>query len=77
MRLSKFRELMNDEFGAPYAAVIERDLVLTELHDLTAATAIARGDDLRNVWLAICKANGVPPERWQGLNKPTKKRHAQ
>jgi hypothetical protein len=68
---------MNDEFGVQYAAVIENDQVLTELQDSTAASAIARGDDLRNVWLAICKSNGVPEERWHGLNKPAKKRHAE
>lgn len=68
---------MVDEFGAEYAAVLERDLVLGELSDSTAAQALAAGEDPKRVWLAICKASGVPRERWTGLNKPTKKRHAE
>lgn len=68
---------MNDEFGAAYASVIERDLVLQDLKDQTAEQAIAAGFEVREIWLAICRASGVPKERWQGLNKPTKKRHAE
>ena len=64
---------MVDEFGAAYAAVIETDLVLTELGDRTAKQCQAEGEDLRDVWLAICRANNVPQSRWQGLNKNTKK----
>jgi hypothetical protein len=64
---------MTDEFGAAYAAVIETDLVLTELGDRTAKQCHASGEDLREVWLAICRANSVPQSRWHGLNKNTKK----
>jgi hypothetical protein len=69
VRLSKFSELMADEFGASYAQVIIDDLVLGELGDRTAAAAIKAGDDLRLVWQAICAANGVPKERWHGKSK--------
>ena len=64
---------MTDEFGASYAAVIETDLVLTELGDRTAKQCLEAGEDLREVWLAICKSNNVPEARWHGLNKNTKK----
>lgn len=64
---------MSDEFGSAYAAVIETDLVLTELGDRTAKQCHAAGEDLREVWLAICRANAVPVGRWHGLNKNTKK----
>ncbi len=64
---------MIDEFGADYAAVIETDLVLTELGDRTAKQCHKAGEDLREVWLAICRANDVPETRWLGLNKNTKK----
>lgn len=77
MRLSQFKELMNDEFGPGYAAVIERDLVLGELKDQTAAQAINAGHDVRDVWLAICRSSAVPKDRWQGKNKPAKNRHAE
>ena len=64
---------MSDEFGKAYAAVIETDLVLTELSDRTAKQCLSDGEDLREVWLAICRANNVPESRWHGLNKITKK----
>jgi hypothetical protein len=68
---------MQDEFGAEYAAVILADLVLGELDDRTGAAAIKAGVDPREVWLAICVANQVPKSRWNGLNKHSKKQHAE
>jgi hypothetical protein len=73
MRLSQFNELMSDEFGLEYSAVIRRDLVLGDLNDKTADQAIAQGEDPKAVWLAVCRTAGVPKERWHGLNKNTKK----
>jgi hypothetical protein len=77
MRLSKFRELMNEEFGEQYASVLIRDLVLRDLSDRTAEACIRDGEDLREVWLAVCRAENVPEARWHGTNKNTKKRHAE
>ena len=76
MRLSDFHTKMNDEFGASISGLLLKDLVLLELADQTGQAALANGVDPKEVWLAICKAQGVPPERWQGLNKKTKKQHA-
>ena len=76
MRLSEFRGLMHDEFGAGYAGVLENSLVLLEMGDRTAAAALAAGEDPREVWLAICRANEVPKARWHGKTKPAKKQHA-
>ena len=73
MRLSKFNELLTDEFGVAYAEVVRRDLVLGDLADRTAEQAIAAGESPKDVWLAICRTAGVPKERWHGLNKNTKK----
>ncbi len=73
MRLSKFKELIRDEFGDAYGAVICRDLVITELADKTPDAAIAAGVDPRDVWFAICKSQSVPEARWHGVNKNTKK----
>jgi Protein of unknown function (DUF3046) len=73
MRLSMFKELVRDEFGEAYGAVICRDLVLSELNDQTADAALKAGEDPRNVWLALCRAQSVPESRWHGLNKNTKK----
>ena len=73
MRLSKFNELMTDEFGEAYAQVLLRDLALTDLGDKTGEVAIASGENPKDVWFAICKTVGVPKDRWHGLNKISKK----
>ena len=77
MRLSDFHTLMADEFGPEYAAVLLTDLALTELGDLTGQKALAAGIEPKEIWQAICKAQNVPVERWQGLNKKPKNRHAE
>ena len=77
VRLSKFNELLNDEFGASYGQVLLHDLVLGPLGDRTGQQAIADGDNPKDVWLALCQAMSVPRERWHGLNKNTKNRHAE
>ena len=38
-----------------------------------ADAALKAGEDPRNVWLALCRAQSVPESRWHGLNKNTKK----
>ena len=76
VRLSDFQILMSDEFGSAYAAVLLRDLVLTELGDLTGQGALNAGIDPKLIWIAICKAQNVPMDRWQGLNKKPRDRHA-
>lgn len=73
MRLSQFNELMNDEFGAEYAAILVRDLALTDLSDRTPERCLADGEDPKDVWLAICAANSVPKDRWHGRDKKNKK----
>ncbi|MFM8927383.1 MAG: DUF3046 domain-containing protein [Rhodoluna sp.] len=77
MRHSDFQILMEEEFGSEYAAVLLRDLALTELDDKTGAQALAAGSDPKEVWLAICKAQNVPEERWLGANKKPKNKHAE
>lgn len=77
MRLSDFHSLMNDEFGPEYAAVLLRDLALTELGDLTGQKALAAGLEPKEIWQAICRAQNVPIERWQGLNKKPRNGHAE
>jgi hypothetical protein len=69
LRLSEFRELMNDEFGPGYAEVVAKDLVLTEHGDKSGEQLISEGEDPKDVWLAICRQNGVPKSRWHGINK--------
>ncbi len=77
MRLSQFYELMADEFGKAHSDVIIRDFALLELGDKTAAVLLAQGEDPRQIWIAICRAQQVPKERWSGLDKKAKKQHAE
>lgn len=64
---------MSDEFGPAYASVLLNDQALIEFGDRTAAQALAEGEDVRQIWYAICRSQQVPSERWHGLSKPTKK----
>jgi hypothetical protein len=66
MRLSEFRTAVADEFG-DYGRVIVRDLALTQVGGLTADEAIAKGVSPREIWLALCEAADVPPERRYGV----------
>jgi len=68
---------MTDEFGKSHSDVIIRDFALLELGDKTAAVLLAQGEDPRTIWLAICRAQQVPQERWSGLDKIAKKQHAE
>ena len=77
MRLSQIHELMADEFGKPQSEVLIRDLALFELGDKTASVLLAQGEDPRQIWLAICRSQQVPKERWTGLDKKAKKQHAE
>lgn len=67
MRLSEFRRAVAAEFGESFGAALVRDLVLTELDDLTSQQALDAGIPAREVWLALCRANDVPPSRWHGV----------
>ena len=68
---------MTEEFGRAQSEVLIRDLALMELGDCTAASLLASGEDPKEIWLAICRAQQVPKERWTGLDKKAKKQHAE
>ncbi|HEX8519295.1 MAG TPA: DUF3046 domain-containing protein [Pseudonocardia sp.] len=63
MRLTQFRDLMNDEFGPVRAAALARDHVFADLGGRTVEEALEAGIDPRKVWLAVCDAYDVPPVR--------------
>lgn len=77
MRLSKFNELLADEFGQAYGQVLMHDLVLGALQDRTGQQALTDGENPKDVWIALCQAMSVPRDRWHGLNKNPNKRHAE
>lgn len=62
MRLSEFWALMEQEFGAGYAAVVAQTHSLGVLGGRTAAEAIEAGEPPRTVWRAICADLDVPPD---------------
>lgn len=57
---------MDDEFGAGYSRVVSSTLVLAGVGGRTADQALASGVGPRQVWLAICEVQDVPPERRLG-----------
>jgi hypothetical protein len=67
VRLSEFWIAMGDEFGEQYGRVLVHDLVLGDLGGRTGQQALADGVPAREVWLAIARAQDVPPSRWYGV----------
>ncbi len=57
---------MDDEFGAGYSRVVASSLVLAGAGDRTAEQALGAGVPPRQVWLAVCDVQEVPPERRLG-----------
>ncbi|MET3922071.1 DUF3046 domain-containing protein [Arthrobacter sp. UYEF20] len=66
MRISDFWRLMDDEFGAGYSRVLSSSLVLSGVGGRTADQALSAGVPPRQVWLALCDVQDVPPERRLG-----------
>ena len=77
VRLSEFWTLVDDEFGRAHGRALTKDHVLFELGNRTAEQAIADGEPLRTVWLTLCEAMDVPPERrWGREDEPRRRRPA-
>jgi hypothetical protein len=70
VRKSEFARAVVDEFGEGYGRVVTRDVVLPAFGNATADEAVKRGEDPRDVWLALCEVEGVPPERRYGVGLP-------
>ena len=60
VRLTDFWERMRERFGAAYADSVARDQVIGGLGNRTAHEALAAGEDVRAVWLAVCEHFDVP-----------------
>jgi hypothetical protein len=57
---------MDDEFGAGYSRVLSSTLVLAGVGGRTADQALTAGVPPKQVWLALCDVQDVPPERRLG-----------
>ena len=69
MKRSEFQTAVDDEFGSAYGGVVVNDLVLERVGGRTAREALAAGIAPREVWLALCEATDVPPERRHGVGR--------
>lgn len=74
MRLSEFRVLMADEFGAVYADTVARRHSIRALGSRTAEEALEAGVPPRTVWLALCDDMDVPEERRLGKDRKARTR---
>lgn len=70
MKNSELRHAIAAEFGAGYGGVLMRDLALRDLDGRTGDEALAAGVPARDVWLALCRENEVPRDRWDGVRLP-------
>lgn len=75
MTLSRFYELLEEEFGPGFSQVVLTDTRLTKYGDLTPSELLAKGEPAKDVWFEICRVMEVPKDRWHG--KPQTKRHAE
>ena len=60
MRLTVFWERMNAQFGETYAESVAKDFVLAGLGGRTVERALADGEEVRKVWLAVCDSFSLP-----------------
>lgn len=65
MRLREFSTAVDTEFGERGRTLVA-DLVLGELGGRTASEALGAGIDAGTVWIALCRATDVPPDRHHG-----------
>ncbi|WP_432534543.1 DUF3046 domain-containing protein [Kineococcus arenarius] len=73
MRVSEFWTLVEDEFGSAYGRSLAHDQVLLALQDRTPLQALDAGVEPKAVWLALCDAMDVPPERRLGRDRPPRR----
>lgn len=71
MRLTEFRQLVDDEFGSDRAGWIIQSQVLSAEGE-TAAEMIENGSDPKEAWERLCNAFDVPEERRLGVDRPGK-----
>lgn len=60
MRQTEFWKRMRAQFGEAYAESVAQDYVLSSLGSRTVNQALAEGQDVKDVWRAVCDAFRVP-----------------
>jgi len=51
---------MDEQFGSVYAQSVAQDFVLAGLGGRTVTQALADGEDVKEIWRAVCTAFNVP-----------------
>ena len=69
MRVREFWALMDEAFGPAYSSSLSKGLVLAALNDCSVLEAVEQGQNLREVWHAVCDAMDVPATR-RGFEPP-------
>ncbi|MEJ5996936.1 DUF3046 domain-containing protein [Corynebacterium sp. H130] len=65
MRLAQFHQLVNDEFG-PSLGQYHLDSHVLSGFGATPRELIEQGEDVRQVWWAMCRDFDIPESRWLG-----------
>jgi hypothetical protein len=60
VRLTEFWQRMTEQFGPAYADSFARDYVVSELGGRSVHRALADGVPAKEVWAAVCRAQGLP-----------------
>lgn len=63
MRITHFRQRMDEEFGPVRATALAHDHVFADLGGRTVNGALEAGIDTKRVWAVVCAAFDVPEER--------------
>lgn len=70
MTRSEFFFAVDEEFGVSQGRTLLRDLVLSDLGNITAASALEEGVAPKRVWESLCAAMDVPVRRRHGVGLP-------
>lgn len=70
MTRSEFFLAVQEEFGEVQGRALLRDLVIRDLGDVTALTALEHGVAPKVVWQALCAVMEVPLARRHGAGLP-------
>ncbi|WP_058235553.1 DUF3046 domain-containing protein [Devriesea agamarum] len=66
MRRSRFQVLADHVFGPALARTYCAETLLAPYGYVSADDALSRGENVRDVWVALCDAHDVPEsERWE------------
>ena len=73
VRHSEFWSLVDEEFGPGRGRLLAREHVLLDLGGRSAEQALADGEPVRDVWLALARSLDVPRSRWWGRDRPPRR----